>query len=189
MRTAFPSFPSRRFISRRCLAGAFIFSMSLAAATGRPVSNSADVQSEAMHRLAFLVGRWSGPVTIMRGPGGPLHLTQSEDVQYKLDGLVLLIEGKSTSTDGKAQFSALATISFDDATRTYRIRAYNDGHYLETELSVLADGFSWSFPAGPARILNSMHLTSKGEWQEVTEATVGSAPPQRSVEMLLQHLP
>jgi len=32
-------------------------------------------------------------------------------------------------------------------------------------------------------------LTPKGEWQEVTEATVGSAPPQRSVEMLLQHLP
>jgi len=189
MRAAFPCSPSPRFISARCLAGAFIFSLSLAVAAEQPISNGADIQREAMHRLAFLVGRWSGPVTIMRGPGGPLHLTQSEDVQYKLDGLVLLIEGKSTSTDGKAQFSALATISFDDATRTYRIRAYNDGHYLETELSVLADGFSWSFPAGPARILNSMHLTSKGEWQEVTEATVGSASPQRSVEMLLQHLP
>ena len=30
-----------------------------------------------------------------------LHLTQTEDVEYKLDGLILLIEGKSTSPDGK----------------------------------------------------------------------------------------
>jgi hypothetical protein len=34
-----------------------------------------------------------------------------------------------------------------------------------------------------------MHLTGKGEWNEVTEVTVGSYPPQRSVDMLLQHLP
>jgi hypothetical protein len=34
-----------------------------------------------------------------------------------------------------------------------------------------------------------MHLTGKGEWGEVTEATVGSNPPHRSVEMLLQHQP
>jgi hypothetical protein len=188
MRTAFPSFPSPRFISGRCLAGALIFSLSLAAAA-RPVSNSAGIQREAMRKLAFLVGRWSGPVTITQGPGEPLHLTQSENVEYKLGGLVLLVEGKSTRAGGEAQFSALATISFDDAAQIYHIRAYNEGHYLDAELSVLADGFSWSFPAGPARIVNTMHLTGRGEWQEVTEATVGNAPPRRSVEMLLQHLP
>jgi hypothetical protein len=189
MKTAFSSFLSPRFISAMCLAGAFIFSLSLPAAPQQPASDSADVQREAMHKLGFLAGRWSGPVTIMRGPGETLHFTQSEDVQYKLGGVVLLVEGKSTSADGKAQFGALATIAFDDATRTFRIRAYNNGHYVDTELSVLADGFSWSFPAGPVRIVNSMHLTAKGEWQEVTEATVGNALPQRSVEMLLQHLP
>jgi hypothetical protein len=188
MRTAFPGFPSPRFFSGMGLAGAFIFSLSLPAAAQRPVPNSADIQREAMHKLAFLVGRWSGPVTITQGPGESLHLTQSEDVQYKLGGLVLLIEGKSTSAGGKVRFSALATISFDDATRTYRIRAYNNGHYLDTELSILADGFSWGFPAGPGRIVNTMHLTAKGEWQEVTDFTTGSAPPRRSVEMLLHHL-
>ena len=117
------------------------------------------------------------------------HLTQTEDVEYKLDGLVLLIEGKSTSADGKVPFSALATIAYDDASHTYRFRAYHDGHYLDTELSVPANGFSWSFTAGPAHIVNTMHLTGKGEWDEVTEVTVGSNPPHRSVDMLLQHLP
>jgi len=189
MRTAFPGFPPPRFFSGTCLAWALVVSLSLAAAAQQPASNSANIQREAMHKLAFLTGRWSGPVTITRDPGEPLHLTQSEDVRYKLGGLLLLVEGKSTSADGKAEFSALATVSFDDATRTYRIRAYNDGHYLDTELSVLPDGFSWGFPAGPGRIVNTMHLTAKGEWQEVTDFTTGSAPPRRSVEMLLQHLP
>lgn len=189
MRTAFSSLPSPRFVPGRCLAGALILSLSLAAAAQQPAPNNADIQREAMHKLAFLAGRWSGPVTITRGSGEPLRLTQSEEVQYKLDGLVLLIEGESRSTDGKAQFSALATVSFDDAARTYHIRAYNNGHYLDTELHVLADGFSWGFPAGPARIVNTMYLTGKGEWQEVTDVTVGNGPPRRSVEMLLQHLP
>jgi hypothetical protein len=146
-------------------------------------------QQEAMKKLAFLVGRWSGPATISRGPGEPLHLTQTEEVQYKLDGLLLLVEGNSRDAGGKIVFRALATISFDDVASTYRFRAYTGGRYLDTELTVPTNGFSWSFDAGPAHIINSMHLTDKGEWTETTEATVGSRPPRRSVQMLLTHQP
>ena len=166
---------------------ALCFSLSLAAQ--QPASNSADAQREAMRKLSFLAGHWSGPVSVVRGPGEPLHLTQTEDVEYKLDGLVLLVEGKSTGAAGKLSFSALATISYDDVSHTYRFRAYNDGHYVDTELSATSDGFSWSFAAGPAHIANTMHLTGKGEWAEVTEVTFGNNPPRRSVDMLLQHLP
>jgi hypothetical protein len=176
-------------LSATLLAAACMISFSLSLAAQQPVSSSIDAQREAMRRLSFLAGRWSGPVTIVRGPGEALHLTQTEDVEYKLDGLVLLIEGKSTSADGKVPFSALATIAYDDASHTYRFRAYHDGHYLDTELSVPANGFSWSFTAGPANIVNTMHLTAKGEWYEVTEVTVGGNPPHRSVDMLLQHQP
>jgi len=173
--------------STTLLAAAFLNSFSLPAQ--QPSSNSAEVQREAMRKLSFLAGHWSGPVTIVRGTDEALHLTHIEDVEYKLDGLVLLIEGESTSADGKVLFSALATIAYDDTSHTYHFRAYHDGHYLDTELSVPANGFSWSFTAGPAHIVNTMHLTSKGEWDEVTEAIVGSNPPHRSVEMLLQHKP
>ena len=168
---------------------ALMISLSLSLSAQQPASNSVDVQREAMRKLAFMAGHWSGPVTIVRGPGEPLHLNQTEDVAYKLDGLVMMIEGKSTSADGKILFSALATIAYDDATHTYRFRAYNDGHYLDTELAVPADGFSWSFTSGPAHIVNTMHLTGKGEWQEVTEVIVGSNPAHRSVDMLLHRLP
>jgi hypothetical protein len=189
MKTAIFSFSHTSFLSTTLLAAAFLISFRLSLAAQQPVSNSAEMQREAMRKLSFLAGHWSGAVTIVRGPGEALHLTQTEDVEYKLDGLVLLVEGKSTSADGKVVFSAMATIAYDDASRTYRFRAYHDGHYFDTELSVPANGFSWSFTAGPAHIVNTMHLTGKGEWDEVTEVTVGDNPPHRSVEMLLQHQP
>jgi hypothetical protein len=189
MKTSICTFILPPFLSTALLAAAFVTSFSLSRAAQQPVSNSVDAQREAMRKLSFLAGHWSGPVTIVRGPGEGLHLTQTEDVEYKLDGLVLLVEGKSTSADGKVPFSALATMAYDDVSHTYRFRAYNDGHYLDTELSVPANGFSWSFTAGPAHIVNTMHLTGKGEWDDVTEVTVGSNPPHRSVDMLLQHLP
>jgi len=189
MKTVFSTFTLSHIVSTTLLAVALMMSFSHSLAAQQPASSSVDAQREAMRKLSFLAGHWSGPVTIVRGPGEPLRLTQMENVDYKLDGLVLLIEGKSTSADGKVAFSAMATISYDDAAGTYRFRAYHDGHYVDTELSVPTNGFSWSFIAGPAHIVNTMQLTSKGEWSEVTEATVGSYPPQHSVDMLLQHLP
>lgn len=100
----------------------------------------------------------------------------------------MLIEGQSSDREGKALFRALATIAYDDATRTYRLRAYNDGHYIDTELSLPTNGFSWGFTAGAAHIVNTMRLTDKGEWNEVTETTVGSNPPLDSVEMTLHRV-
>jgi hypothetical protein len=189
MKTPISNLALAAVLSPKLLATVCIISFTLSLAAQQPVSNSADVQREAMRRLSFLAGHWSGPVTIVRAPSQALHLTQTEDVEYKLDGLVLLIEGKSTGADGKGLFNALATIAYDDASRTYRFRAYNDGHYLDTELSAPVNGFSWSFTAGPAHIVNTMHLTEKGEWDEVTEVTVGSNTPHRSMDMQLQHQP
>jgi hypothetical protein len=163
---------------------ALLSSVSLVAAAQQP-PDTTTAQREAMHKLSFLAGSWSGPVSVHRGPGDPLHLTQTEKVEYKLDGLVLLIEGKSVAADGSAPFQAMATVAYDDATHAYRIRAYSGGHYVDAEFNLLASGFSWAFDSGPAHVVNTMHLTAKGEWQETSEVTFGSNPPFRSVEMLL----
>ena len=189
MNIKFSNLGSKRSSGIGSLAAGVLFLACAAVTAQQPAQNGADVQRDAMRKLAFLAGRWSGPVTIIRGPGEPLHLTQSEDVEYKLDGLVLLVEGESRDSAGKASFRALATISFDDATHAYRFRAYHDGHYIDTELTVANNSFSWGFSAGPAHFANTMHLTDKGEWAEVTEVTVGSNPANRSVDMLLKHAP
>jgi len=189
MKTRFAKFTFSHSLSRTVFLPAFVIAVSLTLPGQQPVSSSVDVQRQAMQKLSFLVGHWSGPVTVVRGAGESVQLTQREDVEFKLDGLILLIEGRSTSASGKVLFSALATIAYDDASHTYQFRAYNDGRYLDTKLSLLDHGFSWGYISGPAHIVNKMQLTGKGEWNELTDVTVGSNPPHRSVEMLLQHQP
>jgi hypothetical protein len=171
------------------LAAALVPSLSFSLTAQQRAPSSVNEQRQAMRRLSFLSGRWSGPATVFVGPGKTLSLTQTERVQYKLDGLVLLIEGKGTSADGKVLFSALATVAYDEAAHGYRLRAYNDGHYLDTDLSVTSSGFSWGFTSGPAHILNTMNLTAKGGWHEVTQAALGGGPPHPRVDMTLHRLP
>ena len=50
-------------------------------------------QREAMKRLSFLVGQWHGEATLVVAGGVRRRLTQTEDVRFRLDGLVLLVEG------------------------------------------------------------------------------------------------
>lgn len=89
-----------------------------------------------------------------RGPGEPMKVVQSENIQFKLDGLVLLLEG--------------TCVSYDDSASVYRFRSYNDdGRYLETELKLLPRGFAWGFEAGPLKVNNSMRLNETGEWTEI----------------------
>jgi hypothetical protein len=180
---------SSRPAQKLAVVAAIIVSLLTTAATAQPAPNNSKAQREAMQKLAFLEGQWSGPVTIVRGPGEPLHLTQTENIHFKLGGLVLLVEGKSTAADGTVQFEALATIAYDSDTNGYRIRAYHDGNYLDTELSVLPDSFSWGYTSGPAKIRNAMRLTAKGEWQETTTVAIGSNPARTSVDMLLTRKP
>jgi hypothetical protein len=145
-----------------------------------------DAQRDAMKKLQFLVGKWSGEADVTRGPGDLLKLTQTENVQYKLDGLVMLVEGEGRNADGNRVYSALATIAFDDAAGVYHFRAYNSGRYLDTELTVTADGFSWGFTPGPVKINNTMKLSDKGEWVEATDVTMGSQPPRHTMQMTLK---
>ena len=46
-----------------------------------------------MQKLAFLVGKWIGKAHFVRGPTEFVELVQTEEAQYKLDGLILTIEG------------------------------------------------------------------------------------------------
>ena len=78
-----------------------------------------EAQRAALKKLDFLVGKWSGEARVSRGPGESLELIQTEEAQYKLDGLILVIEGiGKTKTDGKAALQALGIVSYDDEGRT-----------------------------------------------------------------------
>jgi hypothetical protein len=145
-----------------------------------------EAQRAAMKKLDFLVGKWSGEARILRGPGEPLQLIQTEEAQYKLDGLLVIIEGVGrTKSDGKPGLQALGIVSYDDEAGTYRMRAYNDGRYLETELKLIdtGKGMTWGFALGEIKTTSVLRINEKGEWTELHEITIGSQPTRKFMEL------
>jgi hypothetical protein len=146
-------------------------------------------QRAAMKKLSFLVGDWSGEASAARGPGLVVELSQTEAAQFKLDGLILMIEGIGrTKSDGKPALQALGLITFDDSTGNYRMRAYNDGRWLETEVKLLDGGksLSWGFSVGEISTKSLLRINEKGEWTETAEITIGARPPQRLMELVVR---
>lgn len=146
-------------------------------------------QRAAMKRLGFLVGMWTGEARVLRGPGEWVDLHQSEEAQYKLDGLILVIEGVGRrKSDGQAVLQALGIISFDDEGGTYRMRAFNDGRFLETEVKLLdqREAISWGFTLGQITTKSVLRINERGEWTELTEITIGSDPPKKLMELTVR---
>ena len=144
-----------------------------------------EVQRAAMKKLGFLVGKWAGEARSLRGPGEPEVLTQTEEAQYKLDGLILLIEGVGHTEAGGPALQALGLVSYDDESGTYRMRAFNDGRFLETEVRLAGDGkgITWGFALGQISTSSTMRITEKGDWTELTEIRIGSQPPRKYMEL------
>jgi len=156
-----------------------------------PRTPDLEVQRAAMKKLSFLIGEWSGEASVLRGPGQLVDLSQTESAQFRLDGLLLVIEGVGrTKADGKVALQALGLISFDDESGTYRMRAYNDGRWLETEVK-LADGdaITWGFSLGEISTNSVLRINAKGEWTELAELTIGTRPPQRFMDLTVRRVP
>ena len=139
-----------------------------------------------MKKLNFLVGNWSGEARILPSVGEPIEMIQTEDAQYRLDGLLLIIEGVGRNrSDGKTALQALGIISYDDQTAAYRMRAFNDGRYMETEVKLAETGkaMTWGFVVGEIKTSSELRVNDKGDWIELHEITVGSHPARRFMEL------
>jgi len=145
-----------------------------------------EAQRAAMKKLSFLVGKWSGEARMLRGPGEPTELRQTEEAEYRLDGLILTIEGVGrTKSDDKPVLQAFGVISYDDENGSYRMRAFNDGRYLETDLKLAEDGkgTTWGFTFGSIRTSSVLRINNKGEWTEQAEVQFGTEPPKNLLEL------
>jgi hypothetical protein len=137
-----------------------------------------------MKKLDFLVGKWSGEARMLRPQGEPLVMIQTEEAQYRLDGLILSIEGVGRNrADGKLALQAFGIVSYDDETGTYRMRAFNDGRFLETEVKLIDKGFTWGFALGPYRTSSVMRIDDKGDWTEQHQITIGTEAPKKYMEL------
>lgn len=150
-----------------------------------------DEAKAAMARLEFLVGRWEGTSAMRMGPGPAVESVGSEVVQWRLDGLALLVEGEFHSPDAEADESpthlALGVITFDTKTGLYRFDAHTAAGHSVTSDAVFEDGvFEWRLPETPrGRVRYRLMLDEEGRWYEVGEGTSDGETWHRFFEMTL----
>jgi hypothetical protein len=148
---------------------------------------------EAMKKLDYLTGKWKGDATVTQGPKGKMAIKQTEDVEYRLGGTVLLVEGKGTGQlPGQDKeglvFNALAVISYDAEAKRYAIKAYRaEGQSVDAILTLTDKGFAWGFqePKRGTQVRYVMTLTDKGEWHEVGEYSPDGKAWTKFIEMTL----
>lgn len=167
-----------------CAVGVILLVAAAASQTPQPMN--VEAQRTAMKKLDFLVGRWKGDGRILKPGGDSVEIAQTEQVEYKLAGLLMIIEGQGRSkADGKPALQALAIVSYDDASGSYHMRAFNDGRWLESDMQLASDGkeLTWGFTAGTVRTSSILRITPDGEWTEDHEIAVGEAPWRRLMEV------
>lgn len=148
-----------------------------------------------MKKLDFLVGQWQGEGWFMIGRGEQRTFHQTENVQRKVDGTVLLIEGlgKGKIADKGEEViihSAFAVVSFDKEAKVYRWRAFKaDGTSLDVQPQVTDNLLIWGFKdarAGDIRF--TIKLNEKGQWFEIGEASRDGKTWQKFFEMTLNRV-
>ncbi len=137
---------------------------------------SALAANEEMRKLDWMVGEWKGEATLQMGPGKTERVVQTERVQSKLGGKVLLIEGQgrrrlADGTAGDIVHDALAIVSWDEAKKTYRFSTYLFNHPSgEMTLDVPAPNTAvWGMDTPRGRVRYTITRTDEGEWVEIGE--------------------
>jgi len=148
---------------------------------------------DAIKKLDFLLGSWKGDGWIQMGAGNRRNFNQSEVVESKLGGLVIMIEGLGKGSDadnnGAIVHNAIAIISYDSDAKVYRWRAYTaDGRSIDTEAKLTGDHIlQWGFAVPQAGTIRyTMDLSQPDHWHETGEFSHDGKSWFNTFEMMLQ---
>ena len=179
---------------KKTIALLLLFCVSAAVARAQTPA-AAPPQLAEMKKLDFLVGQWQGDGWIVLGPGQRRTFRQTETVQNKVGGTVLLIEGLGKGkvpgqTEEVTIHNAFAVVSYDGKANAFRWRAFRaDGVEMDAAATVTERNIVWGFRdprAGEVRF--TIKLNDAGQWFEVGELNRDGKTWFKFFEMTLQHV-
>jgi hypothetical protein len=125
------------------LACSFLFTQVIA----QPPNNSETIRQE-MKKISFMAGKWTGEANVKRGNTPAVKVLQDENIQFKLDGTVLLVEGTGRNPEsGTITFNAIGIISYNPYTKQFGMKSHTmEGNQTDAYFKIIEDNhFEWGF--------------------------------------------
>ena len=130
--------------------------------------SNVDLQKSEMQKLDVLAGKWSGAGWIQQG-AARAEFTGTENVQKKLDGLALLVEGRFTDQKDstKVIHETLAVLTYNPKTEIYDFRTYlASGMSGNFTFKTTETGYEWGMDFPGSKIVYDITVKD-GTWHEV----------------------
>lgn len=130
---------------------------------------------EKMKALNFLTGEWQGEGWISFGPNQTHQFNETEKIQYKLDGSILMIEGRGIDKNSSPELqkiihNAFAIINYDSPNNKYLMRAYKaNGQFVDADVEVGENSLVWGFEISQGKVRYTIKINEKGQWHEIGE--------------------
>lgn len=145
----------------------------------------------ALTPLSAFLGKWSGRGwTVTRD--GRVDFEQTEDVQSRLGGKLLTIEGRANRPGDRddVRFRAFAVVRVDLGSGRFLWQAYSADNSIEVELQQTKSGFRWELDAdGDVRMRFDIALDDS-TWVETGQMSADAGQTwQPSLEMRLSRRP
>jgi hypothetical protein len=158
--------------------------------------NTESTQLTEMKKLSFLVGQWKGNGYFEYAPAQQRPFTETENVQMKLGGLMIIFEGSGQSKTANGEevtvHSALGLARYDDQSKTFRWQAYRADRgtlsTIDTKAEVGNQSLQWGYQDAHGQVRFSIKLDEKGEWFEIGEISSDGQAWRKFMEMTLQRL-
>ena len=150
--------------------------------------NGADLKKAEMKKLEKMAGQWKGSGWIQQGPKRETF-TGVENVQKKVDGLAVLVEGKFSNPEGKVIHETLAVLSYDDALKNYRFATYlANGITGVQDFRVVGDHYEWGFQIPNAGTVRYTIKIDTDTWSEIGEFSRDGKSWFKNFEMKLDRV-
>ena len=130
-----------------------------------------DAQRAEMKKLDAMIGKWQGSGWIQQGKERETF-TGTENVQKKLDGLAILVEGRFVDKKDVVIHETLGVLSYNQTSKDYDFNTFlASGRKGQYTMKAAETGWQWgfSFPGGVIRY--NIKLTSD-TWHEAGEMSM-----------------
>lgn len=129
-----------------------------------------EVAKAEVSRLSFMEGKWKGSGWMIAQDQKRYTFEQEENIQIKLGGTALLIEGRGTS-EGNVIHNALAIITDSEGDGKYDFTSFLQNGRKGTFKAELIDEKLFWYPTEQVRYI--IEINENGQWFETGEYNAG----------------